>query len=483
MTYVLDGVYSLNVDQPGRIDLNFSNIPLFTTSDEGWPVFAAPGSIIPASGIVALSDARRISSFGHVFDYVSTNRSVSRYATLTLSPDLGDIGAWFTSASYTLASTRARATGFDAATFGSPLAREWARGDFDARHQFIMQGGMYAHHLTFTMFGRLQSGLPFTPIVSGDVNGDGLAKDRAFVFDPTTTSDIALANGMRALLNGAQSATRRCLLQQLGRVAVRNSCDGPWTAMLNAQIMYMGKLPFSRWGSVALYFSNPLGGLDQFIHGADHLRGWGTFATPDPVLYSVRGFDPAANRFIYTVNSRFGDTRPSGTTMRAPFRVTLDISVNLAPDPYESFVKRWLRPGRHGFEGPRLAAAAIKQTYDRILSDPYRGILEEADSLLLSRTQVDSLQHAQATYRAARDSVLLGFATYLANQGDDYDIKEAVKRQLAVMDSTTELGHISIRRVLPTILDRLQLRMLPYPANRLYAAPDNVHGDAALQPR
>ena len=51
------------------------------------------------------------------------------------------------------------------------------------------------------------------------------------------------------------------------------------------------------------------------------------------------------------------------------------------------------------------------------------------------------------------------------------------------MDSTTELGHISIRRVLPTILDRLQLRMLPYPANRLYAAPDNVHGDAALQPR
>ena len=253
--------------------------------------------------------------------------------------------------------------------------------------------------------------------------------------------------------------------------------------MLNAQIMYQGKLPFTRWGSVALFFANPLGGLDQLVHGAEHLHGWGTFALPDPVLYAVRGFDPSANRFIYAVNSRFGDTRPNVTTTRAPFRVTLDISVNLAPEPYESFVKRWLRPGRHGFEGPRMTAAAIKRNYDRVIQDPYREILAESDSLLLNRTQVDSLTHAQSSYRAARDSVLLEFTTYLANQGDDYDVKEATKRQLAAFEATTELGHVSIRRVLPTILDKLQLRMLPYPADRLLAAPDDVHGQNALNPR
>ena len=102
--------------------------------------------------------------------------------------------------------------------------------------------------------------------------------------------------------------------------------------------------------------------------------------------------------------------------------------------------------------------------------------------MLLTRTQVDSLTHAQVSYRAARDSVFLAFTTYLANQGDDYDIKEVTKRQIAAMEAATELGHVSIRHALPKILDRLQLRMLPYPANRFYAAPDSVHGSEALRP-
>jgi hypothetical protein len=482
VNYQLEGLYALNVDQPGRIDLNFKDTPAFTT-DEGRPVFVAPESIVPGSGVVASSDARRTTSFGQVFDNVSTNRSINKRATLTLSPTLNNMGTWFTSVSYSLASTRERITGFDGATFGSPLAREWARSGFDARHQIVMQGGLYSHHMTYTMFGRVQSGLPFTPLVGGDVNGDGLGNDRAFIYDPAATSDAALASGMRTLLSSAQPATRDCLERQLGHAAERNSCEGPWTAMLNAQVMYQGKLPFARWGSVALFFSNALGGLDQLIHGADHMHGWGTFAMPDPILYSVRGFDPATQHFEYTVNSRFGDTRPKATLYRTPFRVTLDISVNLGPDPYESFVKRWLRPGRHGFQGPRMTAAAIKRNYDRMIQDPYQAILEESDSLLLNRTQVDSLVPAQTSYRSVRDSVLLDFATYLANQEDDYDVKEATKRQISAIEAATELGHVSLRHVLPTILDRLQLHMLPYPANRLFAAPDDVHGQDALRPR
>jgi len=107
-------------------------------------------------------------------------------------------------------------------------------------------------------------------------------------------------------------------------------------------------------------------------------------------------------------------------------------------------------------------------------------MLAESDSLLLNRVQVDSLRSAQASYLAQRDSVFLQLATYLANQGDDYDIKEATKRQRDAIEGAAELSHVSVRRVLPTILDKLQLRMLPYPANRLYAAPDDVHGTAAF---
>lgn len=482
--YTIDGVYSLNLDQPGRTDLDFSNVARFTTADEGRTVFVAPASIVTGSGDVAAGDARRATSFGHVFDEATPNRSVSRAVTVTLFPELDWENRWFASASYTLARSRAVSSGFDGATFDSPIAREWARGDFDVRHQIVLQGGVNVHHLTMTLFGRVQSGLPYTPLVGSDVNGDGLVNDRAFIFGPASAPDTSVTNGLRSLLAGAPSATRGCLERQLGRPAARNSCEGPWTAILNAQLLYGHVLPITkRWTTFALFFDNPLGGLDQALHGAEHLHGWGTFALPDPVLYRVRGFDPAANRFLYSVNSRFGDTRPSATTVRAPFSVTLDISFQLGIDPERGFLNRWMRPGRNGFPGPRLPAATIKRTYDRILPDPYRSILEESDSLMLTRAQVDSLKHAQLAYRAARDSVTLDFATYLAGLGDTFDAGAAVKRQRAAMDSVTEIGHVSIRRVLPTILDRVQLRMLPYPANRMLAAPDNVHGGDALSPR
>ena len=74
------------------------------------------------------------------------------------------------------------------------------------------------------------------------------------------------------------------------------------------------------WHSVAgsVNFANPLAGLDQLVHGGDHLRGWGLPAAPDPILYYVRGFDPAAKRFIYDVNPRFGNTRPSVSAKALP---------------------------------------------------------------------------------------------------------------------------------------------------------------------
>ena len=70
-------------------------------------------------------------------------------------------------------------------------------------------------------------------MVSGDINGDGLANDRAFVFDPANAPDAVLTSGMNALFAGAPQAARDCVRSQLRRVAARNSCDGPWTQSLN----------------------------------------------------------------------------------------------------------------------------------------------------------------------------------------------------------------------------------------------------------
>ena len=67
------------------------------------------------------------------------------------------------------------------------------------------------------MFARMQSGLPFTPTVQGDVNGDGRSGDRAFIPNPAAESDAVLAGQMRSLLADGSPSAKDCLLANLGR--------------------------------------------------------------------------------------------------------------------------------------------------------------------------------------------------------------------------------------------------------------------------
>ena len=475
----LEGVYSLNLNQPGRTDLNFANTVRFVTSDEGRPVYAGAAAIVPASGALVTTTSRRDDSFGHVMDHVSSLRSVGRQITVSVSPDPETVKGWFSSAAYTLSSTRALTGGFDNTTFGSPTARQWTRGDFDARHRIVLQAGVTGHGLTLTLFGRIQSGFPFTPLVGSDVNGDGFVNDRAFIFDPAHTTDSALAAGMLTLLGTSQPGVRQCISSQLGKAASPNSCDGPWTASLNAQVDYQLTFPRThRVAHVTLAFMNPLGGVDRALHGAEHLRGWGSSTLPNPVLYDVRGFDPSTDRYRYDVNPRFGDAGPAAGVARVPFGVTLDFSMDLAPPVDRQVIRQLLNPGRAGFPGKRLDASSIKRRYTVITPDPYREIVSESDSLMLSREQLEALEDFGTTYRARRDTILTTLAAYLASLGDHFSARDAARRQNDALAAVWDLGHESIRRTLPHLLNAVQLRMLPWPANRLYAAPDDVRGAA-----
>src|SRR5439155_1717028 len=128
------------------------------------------------------------------------------------------ISHWLVTVAYTLSDFRSLESGFDGSTFGSPRVREWGRAPLDARQQFVVRAGFGRNTTSFTLFGRLQSGLPFTPRVGADVNGDGLANDRAFVFDPLA-SDPTVAAATRAVSRhagcGNESRTRH--LSSTGR--------------------------------------------------------------------------------------------------------------------------------------------------------------------------------------------------------------------------------------------------------------------------
>jgi hypothetical protein len=212
---------------------------------------------------------------------------------------------------------------------------------------------------------------------------------------------------------------------------------------------------------VVLSFANPLGGIDELIHGQKGLHGWGTPAFPDPVLYQVRGFDPAARRFNYDVNSRFGSTAAANALLRVPFRVTLDVSVDLGtPIPVQQ-LEKWMSPGRNGRAGKRLSAEKIKQRYMRNVPDPYSDILAQNDSLLLSDAQVAALQAVDESYLARVDTVWTRLAEYLAGLVDGYDGKTAVARAEAATSAVWELTRLDVQRTLPTILNPIQLRLMP----------------------
>jgi hypothetical protein len=467
---MVDGTWSLNLNQPGTVDLNFSGVPQFALADEGdRPVFVSPASIVPATGALSPVEARKDAAFGRVVSSRSDLRSVSRQLTVQVTPQ--NFGRYFYSLAYTLGDMRADERGFDGATFGAPSVLERAPGDFDVRHQVIASFGMsLPHGMSVSLYGRFMSGLPYTPRIAGDVNGDGLSNDRAFIFNPGDVSDAALATGMRSLLAAAPSQARDCLLQQLGRPAARNSCRGPWTAMLNARIGLVDRFGFtSRGFTAALHLTNPLGGLDQLLHGSNHLQGWGGAALPDPTLLTVRGFDPTAKRYIYEVNPRFGSTHAQQQLARVPFRVTLDFMFDLGVPLAKQQAIRLLNPGRRGHAGPRMSPDSMALRLRRQVPDVYDDVMEESDSLLLSRDQVDSLKAAQVGYHARLDSLWKATTTTLAAYGDDYDADVAMH----VVDDATEQAWIIGRDQIPTlerILSPLQMRLAPWVVGSLKAS-------------
>ena len=401
----------------------------------------------------------------------SQGRSVSTQARLVIDPDL--LRRWQARGAYVLGRMRERLTGFDRNTGGDPRAFEWAAGDLDVRHQVQLQGGTYYKRFSVTTFLDITSGRPFTPIVAGDVNGDGNGfNDRAFV--GSGTGDPATAAALRALAAAAPSHARECLDAFAGRVAARNGCRGPWEARMNLQLGL--SIPrrgvFSQDYQLSLFIENPLGGLDRLLHGND-IRGWGSRAAPDPVLLAVRGWDAQTSRFLYDVNPRFGATDPRFSTIRAPFRVTLNMSIPFGPTMPEQQLSRALRPGRNGIPGPRPDSASLHKRYARNVNNPIRSVLMERDSLLLTAEQVAALEPLEREFQQYADSLWGALAGEFARYGDRYDSKAALERQEAVIDAAWERARlVSIK--LTDILTPVQLKLLPWPAGYLRTAKPGV---------
>jgi hypothetical protein len=234
-TASVDASYTLGVGQSGVRDVNLATGGGFALADEGGrPVFVPAAAIAPATGAAPLFASRVDPRFAQVYEVASRYRSRNAQATAALNGFTGK-GVIF-NLSWTVARNRDQAAGGGFGGFGSfgggggfggpaqlftgtptagnPNALAWAPGQQDVRHN-VIGTVTYPVHPSFevTAVARATSGRPYTPLVQGDVNGDGARNDAAFVFDPAAAADprwppACASSSARCLTRRARASSR-----------------------------------------------------------------------------------------------------------------------------------------------------------------------------------------------------------------------------------------------------------------------------------
>lgn len=415
------GLYSISADmnfalgrsQTGFTDLNLVANPGFTLANEGnRPVFVPANTIVPETGTTGSLASRLHPEFGQVLSIASDLRSTTSQVILS-GNGVTRKGLIF-NASYTFSRSRdqSSSTGFGgggfggATTGGNPNVREWARSDFERKHAFSSTVTYpIGRSLEITSIARMTSGTPYTPRVGSDINGDGSRNDRAFIFNAATTTDTALKNGMTRLLSTTSGSANACLLSQLGQVAERNSCTGPWQPSLDLQVNWRPSiLGLNRRLMVSVTTVNFLGGLDELAHGQDNLSGWGQSVRPDATLLYVRGFDPVTNQYLYTVNERFGSSSNTANAFRTPFQLGIQARYTIGPDRQRQFLDGLRggggfggggaggggRPGAGGGPGggPGGGDGGLFSRFENLIPNPAKEVLAIRLGLRLTPEQV-----------------------------------------------------------------------------------------------
>ncbi|MBL0938610.1 MAG: carboxypeptidase regulatory-like domain-containing protein [Gemmatimonadaceae bacterium] len=428
---------ALNFAQPDFVDRNFRTGTQFTlANEEGRPIFVQPSSIDTASGLIASRAARNSTAFTSVQEQRSDLTSRSGQLTLTLSPFTFASRAFRWSLTYNYLYLTQEYRGFSN-TAGDPFAIAWntasqPRHDIGYTLTYTLRNAV-----TFSWNGRLQSGQRFTPMIAGDVNGDGRANDRAFVFAPGSAgTTTAMSTAMQELLDHGSPFVRDCLRAQLGRLADRNSCEGPWTSGGTSLriVPNPSKVRLPQRTSLTFTLSNPLAAADLLLHGDRDLKGWGQAPSIDQSLLYVRGFDPNTGRFRYDVNQRFGATRVQQVTSRTPAILTMQVSVNLAPTRDWQNLDQQLARGRTR-AGTKMTEPLMRQMSAQIFPNVMSRLLQVGERIHLSRTQADSLATMSRRYTRIVDSVWTPAAKHLAALPKDYDKRDAQRRMVAARET------------------------------------------------
>jgi hypothetical protein len=462
-----DALLSLGWNSAGRIDQNLIEAPVSSLAAEGpRPLFAPSGSIDERSGLINPASSRRLSLFGSANETVTDLRSRAQSFTLMVTPYRLSRQQVYLAYAHTRSDQQVR--GFDGSTAGDPRRIEWATSPDERRHQFTAGGTfVWSGGWSADLYMRFESGIPFTPLVNGDINGDGLANDRAFIFD-NPASDSEATSQVASVLSNPEA--HRCLMNQRNQVARHNSCFGPWTSSSGLQLNLPPRLAgLSERVKVSLAFVNVPAIVDRLVNGS-HSHGWGQPAIPDPVLLNVRGFDATTRRFDYSANANFANARNTQRAPLDPFRITLNVRASLGVDPDKQVLGEQLRQVASVPGVPQ--AERIRDHLRRNIPNVALAVLRMRDSLQLDSIQITRLTNAAREYDAGQRQIWTPFAEYLVTLKLDYTAPGAVDKYRSAKEaayrSTANMG-VAVRN----LLTEGQLRRLSS-ALRRYFDPDAV---------
>jgi hypothetical protein len=360
---------------------------------------------------------------------------------------------------YTLTDVRERTRGFSS-TVGNPLDVEWTRSG-SSRHQISYGLGYNLFgYVNVNWNGSFQSGNRFTPMIVGDVNGDGYSNDRAFVFDPASTADPVLAADMQQLLATASREARECLGKQLGQLAKRNSCEGPWrtTGSLSIRLDPV-KFRMPQRAQVQFSVNNPLGAADLMVNGSSKLKGWGQSNGPDQSLLYVRGFDPATQRYRYEVNKRFGATRAAFNTLPNPVILTTSFRFDIGPTRERQTLAQQLSQGRSQ-PGSKYPESLFRTSGRNAIPNTMATILRQQDTLRLTADQADSIATLNRKYTIATDSIWAPVAKAYTALPNEFDAGDAYDLYIRARHATVDLMMLYAPMV-KGLLTPAQRRRLP----------------------
>ena len=277
-------------------------------------MYVNPSSIFPTTGAIISRDARVSQDFAQVTDYLSDLQSHTTQLSFGVAPV-----AFNSSFQWNVTYIWQKIVDEERGFAGGNTARRSVPAPVGARRsrrappdhvqrRLHVPPGRERHRRSAASSRAIRS-RRWSPATS---NGDGYNNDRAFIYNPAIDDRHRRSqNGIGNLLTNAPSSVRDCLTKQLGTIAGRNSCEGPWSTTLSLRISLVSqamKIVPDR-ATISLGIANPLTGVDALVHGSNNLHGWGAPSFADPTLLYVRGFDPTTQQYHYDVNPRFGANR------------------------------------------------------------------------------------------------------------------------------------------------------------------------------